>query len=350
MTPIARPRRRRLIPRLIPLYAVLIGANLAAWAWALIAFRHYPLLLGTALLAYGFGLRHAVDADHIAAIDAVTRKLMQRGQQPLGVGLAFSLGHSTIVIAATVGIALSALTLHGRFEQFHEIGSTIGSLVSSGFLLVLAGVNLVILRDVWRRYRMAAHAQGEDAAALAQQASAPAGLFSRALRPLFRLVTKSWHMYPVGVLFGLGFDTATEIGLLAIAAAEAGKGLPMYSILVFPALFTAGMTLVDSTDNVLMVHAYGWAMDDPRRKLYYNASITFVSAMVAIVIGGVEAVGLIGDKLGASGGVWSVAAGLNERFGELGYGIVALFIACWIGSVLFHRWRRPAAIPANPTR
>ena len=327
---------------LIPLYAALIAANLGAWAWALIAFRHYPLLLGTALLAYGFGLRHAVDADHIAAIDTVTRKLMQQGQRPLGVGLAFSLGHSTVVIAATLGIALTALSLHGRFEQFHEIGSTIGTLVSSTFLLVLAGVNLVILRDVWMRYRRAQ--QGDDAAlAAASNTSAPAGLFSRALRPLFALVTKSWHLYPVGVLFGLGFDTATEIGLLAIAAAEAGKGLPMYSILVFPALFTAGMTLVDSTDNVLMVHAYGWAMDDPRRKLYYNASITFVSALVAIVIGGVEALGLIADKLGASGGAWTLIAGLNERFGELGYGIIAAFIACWIGSVLFHRWRRPAA-------
>ncbi|MCP3723660.1 HoxN/HupN/NixA family nickel/cobalt transporter [Paraburkholderia sp. CNPSo 3272] len=326
--------------RLIPLYAALIAANLGAWAWALIAFRHYPLLLGTALLAYGFGLRHAVDADHIAAIDAVTRKLMQQGQRPLGVGLAFSLGHSTVVIAATLGIALTALSLHGRFEQYHEIGSTIGTLVSSTFLLVLAGLNLVILRDVWIRYRRAQ--QGDDAA-LAAGAPAPAGLLSRALRPLFALVTRSWHLYPVGVLFGLGFDTATEIGLLAIAAAEAGKGLPIYSILVFPALFTAGMTLVDSTDNVLMVHAYGWAMDDPRRKLYYNASITFVSALVAIVIGGVEALGLIADKLGASGGAWALIAGLNERFSELGYGIVAAFIACWIGSVLFHRWRRPAA-------
>ncbi|WP_395066723.1 HoxN/HupN/NixA family nickel/cobalt transporter [Paraburkholderia silvatlantica] len=336
MTRPAAPLRARLIA----LYAALIAANLGAWAWALIAFRHYPLLLGTAALAYGFGLRHAVDADHIAAIDAVTRKLMQQGQRPLGVGLAFSLGHSTIVMVATLGIALTALSLHGRFEQFREIGSTIGTLVSSTFLLVLAGVNLVILRDVWMRYR---RAQQGDGAALAAAAPAPAGLFSRALRPLFALVTKSWHLYPVGVLFGLGFDTATEIGLLAIAAAEAGKGLPLYSILVFPALFTAGMTLVDSTDNVLMVHAYGWAMDDPRRKLYYNASITFVSALVAIVIGGVEALGLIADKLGASGGAWTLIAGLNERFGELGYGIVAAFIACWIGSVLFHRWRRPAA-------
>ncbi|HTH60318.1 MAG TPA: HoxN/HupN/NixA family nickel/cobalt transporter [Paraburkholderia sp.] len=333
MTPAASLRSRIAV-----LYAGLFAANVAAWAVALIVFRHYPLLIGTALLAYGFGLRHAVDADHIAAIDAVTRKLMQQGKQPLGVGLAFSLGHSTVVIVATLGIALTALSLHGRFAPFREVGSTIGTLVSSGFLLVLAGVNLAILRDVWRRYRAA---QRSDDAQI--NAIAPAGLLSRALRPLFGFVTKSWHLYPVGVLFGLGFDTATEIGLLAIAASEAGKGLPLYSILVFPALFTAGMTLVDSTDNVLMVHAYGWAMDDPKRKLVYNASITFVSALVAIAIGGVEALGLLADKLGLGGGAWDVVAGLNDRFGELGYGIVTVLIACWIGSVLFHRWRRPRA-------
>ncbi|MFM0174199.1 HoxN/HupN/NixA family nickel/cobalt transporter [Paraburkholderia sediminicola] len=337
MTPTASLR-----PRLFTLYAVLIAANLGAWAWALVAFRHYPLLLGTALLAYGFGLRHAVDADHIAAIDAVTRKLMQTGKRPLGVGLSFSLGHSTIVILATIGIAWTAHSLHGRFETFKAVGGTIGTLVSASFLLVLAAVNLVILRDVWRRYR---HVQRSgELPAQTPDSIAPAGLLSRALRPLFRLVTKSWHMYPVGVLFGLGFDTATEIGLLAIAASEAGKGLPLYSILVFPALFTAGMTLVDSTDNVLMVHAYGWAMDDPKRKLYYNASITFVSAVVAIVIGGVEALGLLSDKLGLNGGVWDAVASVNERFGVLGYGIVAAFMACWIGSVLFHRWRRPDAV------
>ncbi|MFC0400961.1 HoxN/HupN/NixA family nickel/cobalt transporter [Paraburkholderia rhizosphaerae] len=361
MTPTST-RLRLPTRKLVILYAVLIGANLGAWAWALIAFRHYPLLLGTALLAYGFGLRHAVDADHIAAIDAVTRKLMQQGKQPLGVGLAFSLGHSTIVIAATIGIAATALSLHGRFDQFKAVGGTIGTLVSAGFLLVLAGVNLTILRDVWRRYRNDRrghgrgdehdrHAQrdGSQAAAsidvaAAAHAAAPAGLLSRALKPLFRVVTKSWHMYPVGVLFGLGFDTATEIGLLAIAAGEAGKGLPLYSILVFPALFTAGMTLVDSTDNVLMVHAYGWAMDDPKRRLYYNASITFVSALVAIAIGGIEALGLVADKLGFSGGAWDAVASINAHFGLLGYGIVAVFMACWIGSILFHRWRRaPAA-------
>ena len=328
-------------PRLFALYAVLLSANAAAWLWALLAFRHYPLLLGTALLAYGFGLRHAVDADHIAAIDTVTRKLMQEGKRPLGVGLAFSLGHSTIVIAATVGIAITALKLHDRFDSFKAIGGTIGTVVSALFLLVLAIVNLTILHDVWRRYR---HASQHDTTASMNpvaDAPGPTGLLTRALRPVFRVVTKSWHMYPVGVLFGLGFDTATEIGLLAIAAAEAGKGLPLWSILVFPALFTAGMTLVDSTDNVLMVHAYGWAMDDPKRKLVYNASITFVSAVVALAIGGIEALGLLQDRLSLSGGVWDSIGSLNDHFGALGYGIVATFAACWIGSVLFHRWRRP---------
>ncbi len=208
------------------------------------------------------------------------------------------------------------------------MGGTIGTLVSATFLLVLAAVNLVILRDVWTPLSScAARRRSRVIRVRSCRCRRTGGLLSRALRPLFRLVTKSWHMYPVGVLFGLGFDTATEIGLLAIAASEAGKGLPLYSILVFPALFTAGMALVDSTDNVLMVHAYGWAMDDPKRKLYYNASITFVSAVIAIVIGGVEALGLLSDKLGLSGGVWDAAASVNEQFGVLGYGIVAAFMA-----------------------
>ncbi|MGZ7175827.1 HoxN/HupN/NixA family nickel/cobalt transporter [Burkholderia gladioli] len=324
--------------QLFLLYAGLIGANLAAWIWALVALHDHPLLLGTAALAYGFGLRHAVDADHIAAIDTVTRKLMQDGKRPFSVGLFFSLGHSTIVILATLGIAISALALRSRFDGFKAVGGTIGTAVSAGFLLVLALINLVILRDIWRRYRRA-RAAGAEAAAH----HAPGGLLTRLLRPLFRLVTRSAHMYPVGLLFGLGFDTATEIGLLAIAAAQANQGLPLHAVLVFPALFTAGMTLIDSTDNVLMVHAYGWAMDDPKRKLAYNLSITFVSAAVALVIGGVEALGLAADKLGLAGGFWDAIGAINERFGAIGYGIVALFLACWVGSILFHRWRRASS-------
>ncbi|WP_186035264.1 HoxN/HupN/NixA family nickel/cobalt transporter [Burkholderia gladioli] len=333
--------------QLFLLYAGLIGANLAAWIWALVALHDHPLLLGTAALAYGFGLRHAVDADHIAAIDTVTRKLMQDGKRPFSVGLFFSLGHSTIVILATLGIAISALALRSRFDGFKAVGGTIGTAVSAGFLLVLALINLVILRDIWRRYRRA-RAAGAEAAAHHEHDTgshhhAPGGLLTRLLRPLFRLVTRSAHMYPVGLLFGLGFDTATEIGLLAIAAAQANQGLPLHAVLVFPALFTAGMTLIDSTDNVLMVHAYGWAMDDPKRKLAYNLSITFVSAAVALVIGGVEALGLAADKLGLAGGFWDAIGAINERFGAIGYGIVALFLACWVGSILYHRWRRASS-------
>ncbi|RQT65844.1 HoxN/HupN/NixA family nickel/cobalt transporter [Burkholderia cepacia] len=332
--------------RLLILYAGLIAANAAVWLWALAVLRDHPLLLGTAAIAYGLGLRHAVDADHIAAIDVATRKLMQDGQRPVSVGLFFSLGHSTIVIAATLGIALTAFALRDRFDAFREIGGTIGTAVSATFLLVLACVNLAILRDVWRRYR-GTHGHGHGHAHDAAHVHRPAGLMSRLLRPLFRFVSKSWHMYPVGVLFGLGFDTATEIGLLAIAAAQASQGLPVYTVMLFPALFTAGMTLIDSTDNVLMIHAYGWAMDDPQRKLLYNASITFVSAAVALAIGGIEAAGLLADKLSLTGPVRDALDAVGERFGSIGYGIVALFLVCWIASILFHRWQRAADAPAR---
>ncbi|AOI83416.1 nickel transporter [Burkholderia cepacia] len=332
--------------RLLILYAGLIAANAAVWLWALAVLRDHPLLLGTAAIAYGLGLRHAVDADHIAAIDVATRKLMQDGQRPVSVGLFFSLGHSTIVIAATLGIALTAFALRDRFDAFREIGGTIGTAVSATFLLVLACVNLAILRDVWRRYR-GTHSHGHGHAHDAAHVHRPAGLVSRLLRPLFRFVSKSWHMYPVGVLFGLGFDTATEIGLLAIAAAQASQGLPVYTVMLFPALFTAGMTLIDSTDNVLMIHAYGWAMDDPQRKLLYNASITFVSAAVALAIGGIEAAGLLADKLSLTGPVRDALDAVGERFGSIGYGIVALFLVCWIASILFHRWQRAADAPAR---
>ncbi|MGR3907795.1 HoxN/HupN/NixA family nickel/cobalt transporter [Burkholderia sp. SR8] len=328
--------------RLLMLYAGLIAANAAVWLWALAVLRDHPLLLGTAAIAYGLGLRHAVDADHIAAIDVATRKLMQDGQRPVTVGLFFSLGHSTIVIAATLGIALTAFALRDRFDAWRAIGGTIGTMVSATFLLVLACMNLAILRDVWRRYRSA-----PDHAHDTAHTHRTGGLVARLLRPLFRFVSKSWHMYPVGVLFGLGFDTATEIALLAIAAAQASHALPVYTIMLFPALFAAGMTLIDSTDNVLMLHAYGWAMDDPQRKLLYNASITLVSAAVALAVGGIEAAGLLADKLSLTGPVRDALDALGERFGTFGYGIVALFLVGWIASILCHRWLRAADATAR---
>jgi nickel/cobalt transporter (NiCoT) family protein len=329
------PLRSRRSARLI---GALIAFNVLAWAWALVAFRHHPLLLGTALLAYSLGLRHAVDADHIAAIDNVTRKLMQQGERPLTVGIFFSLGHSTVVVAATALIAATALAVQGRFAHFREVGGLIGTSVSALFLFAIAAMNLFVLRGVWRAFRRVRRGEPfhEDEAGVLALGGGP---LARVARPLLRLITRSWHMYPLGFLFGLGFDTATEIGLMGIAAAEATRGLPVWSILVFPVLFTAGMSLIDTADSLLMVGAYGWAYLKPIRKLYYNLTVTLVSVLIALLVGGVEALGLVADRLELKGGVWNVVAMLSEHFGTLGYAIVALFAVCWLVSALIYKWR-----------
>jgi high-affinity nickel-transport protein len=322
--------------RTIAIYAILIPANLLAWLWAWIAFRDQPVLLGTAVLAYTFGLRHAVDADHIAAIDNVTRKLMQSGKRPISVGLFFALGHSTVVVVASIFVALAVSALQSKFAGFKEVGGLIGTGVSAFFLLVVALANIVILVSVYRLFTAVKRGERfieEDLNVLLAQR----GIIGRALRSLFSIISKSWHMYPLGLLFGLGFDTATEIALLGIAASQGSEGMSMWSILVFPALFTAGMSLVDTTDAVLMVRAYGWAFIKPIRKLYYNMTITLVSVIVALVIGGVEALGLIGRKLDLTGSFWQGIEALNENFGALGYLIIAIFILSWMISVIIYR-------------
>lgn len=320
------------------IYALLIVANLAAWAWAFLAFHHHPVLLGTALLAYSFGLRHAVDADHIAAIDNVTRKLMQQGERPVAIGFFFSLGHSTIVVLASIAIAATATAFKSRIAGLHAIGGLIGTLVSAAFLLVIAAMNAVILVRLWRQFR-AVRAGATLAEAEMEGLLQGRGLIARLCRPLFRLVTRSWHMYPLGFLFGLGFDTATEVGLLGISAAQAGHGVPIWSILVFPALFTAGMALVDTTDGILMLGAYGWAFIRPLRKLYYNLTITLVSVLVAVVIGGIEALGLVADQLSLQGAFWDAIGALNDQFGVIGYLIIAIFAGAWGLSAAIYRWR-----------
>src|SRR5438105_2807099 len=320
-------RGGNLTARIVSISAILLAANALAWAWGLIAFHEHPLLLGTCFLAYSFGLRHAVDADHIAAIDNVTRKLMQEGKRPLTVGLFFSLGHSTVVILATIGVALATAAFRDRIEEFHAVGTMIGVSISAAFLLVIAAINVVILINVYGTFRRVKNGASYIAEDLDLQL-AKGGFFARIFHRLFRAIRRSWHMYPLGFLFGLGFDTATEIGLLGIAAAEASNGLPIWSILVFPALFTAGMTLLDTTNSVLMVGAYGWAFVKPVRKLYYNMTITFVSVVVAVVIGGVETLGLIAGKFELSGGVWDAVASLNDRFGMVGYLIIVVFALC----------------------
>jgi high-affinity nickel-transport protein len=321
------------------IYGVLLAFNVAAWLWAFVAFRHFPVLLGTAFLAYSFGLRHAVDADHIAAIDNVTRKLMQEGKRPVAVGFMFSLGHSTIVVLGSAAIAGTALLLQHRMDAVRNIGGIIGTLVSTLFLFGIAFANLIVLRSIYAafvRVRNGAPYMEEDLDLLL----AGRGFLARLFRPMFAMIRRSWHMYPLGVLFGLGFDTATEIGLLGISAAEASKGLPLWSIMVFPALFAAGMSLVDTTDNILMLGAYGWAFVNPLRKLYYNMTITCVSVIVAFVVGGIEALGLLTGQFALNGPFWEMVRRLNSNFGTLGYFIIGIFALSWIVSIAIYRWRR----------
>jgi nickel/cobalt transporter (NiCoT) family protein len=325
--------------KLLGIYGVLIAINVIAWIWALVAFREHPVLLGTALLAYGFGLRHAVDADHIAAIDNVTRKLMQEKKRPVAVGFFFSLGHSTVVVLASIAVAVTASAMQARFDHYKEIGGIIGTLVSSLFLFAIALMNLLILRAIykaWRNVRNGGAYIDDDFDMLL----ADRGFIARMFKPLFRMITRSWHMYPLGFLFGLGFDTATEIGLLGIAATQASKGLSPWAIMVFPVLFSAGMSLIDTLDGHLMLGAYGWAYLKPIRKIYYNMTITLVSVVVAVVIGGIEALGLLADQLKLQGPVWDAIGTLNDNFGTLGYIIIGIFVFSWIASVAIYRMKR----------
>lgn len=329
--------------RVLALYAVLIPANVAAWAWAIALFHDQPLLLGAAALAYGFGLKHAIDPDHIAAIDNVTRKLMQEGQRPIGVGLFFALGHASIVFIASLLVAATAGALQ-EVEALKTVGGVVSTLVSAGFLFVIGATNLTILPGLWRALRRLR--AGEEPAATAAL-PLPSGILARLLRPLFGLIRKSWHMVPLGLLFGLGFETATEIGVMGLSATQASTGAPLAVALVFPVLFAAGMTLVDTSDGVLMVGVYQWAFVEPRRKLYYNCVITLVSALIAIVIGGIETAGLLVSQLGAGGALASVAE-LAEQFNALGAVIIAVFIACWLLSMAVWSARRPVRASLNP--
>lgn len=328
-------------PRAVVLVTGLVLANLLAWGWAWQTFGHSGALMAASLLAWGYGLRHAVDADHIAAIDNVTRKMMQQGRRPYGVGAWFSLGHSSIVVLASAAIAATATAFQQNMGWFHDTGSLIGTAVSSLFLLAMAFINLVILRGIWRSFR--AFRQGKPFNA---DAVPSGGMMNWLFSKTFRLVNRSWHMYFVGFLFGLGFDTATEVGLLGISAAGASSGMSIWSIMIFPALFASGMALVDTIDNVLMVGAYGWAFNKPQRKLYYNMTITGTSVVVALVIGGLEALGLVMDKFNLSGGLWDAVGALNDNLGNAGFVVIGLFVACWIVSMVVYRWRGYDALPS----
>jgi high-affinity nickel-transport protein len=324
--------------RIITIYAFLLGYNVLTWILALIIFARTPALLLFALTAYTFGLRHAFDADHISAIDNVTRKLLQEKKRPVGVGFFFSLGHSTIVVGLTVFIAITTAAVK-NFDSVKAISGLIGTTVSAFFLLLIAAINIVILVDVYKTFRHVRRGGDYNELAL-DEALNKRGLMGRFFRPLLRMTNQSWKMYPIGLLFGLGFDTATEVGLLGIAATTAGQGIPVVAILLFPALFTAGMTLMDTTDSILMLGAYGWAFVKPIRKLYYNLNITLISVIVALVVGGLEALNILATELNWSGPIWDQIGNLNDNFGLIGVVIVFLFLANWAISTVIYRVKR----------
>ena len=330
------PQLRRTIAGL---YTLLLAINLLAWTWALLVLRAHPILLGTALLAYGFGLRHAVDADHIAAIDNITRKQMQEGRRPVTVGFYFAMGHATVVIIACIAIALTAARMVPYSAPgARSLGSLISTSVSAGFLLLIALMNLLVFRSVWRTFQHV-RAGGvyveEDFNLLLNSR----GFAARLFRPLFRLVRTGGHIWLLGFVFGLGFDTATEVALLGISGTQGAQGSSVWMILVFPALFAAGMALVDTTDGILMLGAYEWAFVKPLRKLFYNMAITLVSVAVAVGIGGIEALGLLESRLHLRGGFWESVAALNGNFNWLGFLIIGIFIVAWVTSVLIYRYK-----------
>jgi nickel/cobalt transporter (NiCoT) family protein len=296
-----------------------------------------PALTGLATLAYTFGLRHAFDADHIAAIDNTTRKLLQDGRRPLGTGFFFSLGHSTIVFGLTAALAVAAGTVHSQISNLQTYGSTIGASVSGVFLLLIGALNLLVLLEVvgvFRRMKRGQYEEQDLERALANQ-----GFLARfLLKRVGNRIDVSWKMYPLGVLFGLGFDTATEVALLAVTAGVATHQVPFLAVISLPLIFAAGMSLMDTLDGAFMSHAYGWAFSSPVRKVYYNISVTSLSVAVAWMVGAIELLQVLAAKLALHGPFWRLLAGVD--LGRLGYLVVGLFVATWLFSLTLWKTRR----------
>lgn len=333
--------------RLGSMLAVIVALHLVGWITLVALVEPAQLALGgkafgigIGLTAYMLGMRHAFDADHIAAIDNTTRKLMNDGQRPLAAGFFFSLGHSTVVFALAVLLATGVKAIVGPVRQdsssLHHYTGLIGTGVSGVFLYLIAVLNVIVLAGILRVF--ARLRRGEFNEAELEQQLDSRGLINRFLGRFTKAITKSWHMYPVGLLFGLGFDTATEIALLVLASTSAAAGLPWYAILCLPVLFTAGMCLLDTIDGSFMNFAYGWAFSNPVRKIYYNITITALSVAVALLIGSVELLGLVADEFGWRGPFWRWIAGLDLNV--VGFAVVAMFVVTWAVALLVWRLGR----------
>lgn len=315
--------------------------HLAGWGLLLAYAAQHPAFLALGGLAYTFGLRHAFDADHISAIDNTTRKLLQQGRKPVGVGFFFSIGHSTVVflIAVALGLAVKSIVqgVVGDNGQLKSIGGAVGTLVSGGFLVLIGILNLVILLDIVRVYRKMR--RGEyDRQGLDQELMA-GGVMTRIFGRMFRVVEHSWQMYPIGFLFGLGFDTASEVALLAISAGAAAQGLPFTAVISLPLIFAAGMSLMDTADGAFMSKAYSWAFASPIRKVFYNLTVTSLSVFVALFVGVVELAQILIQILHLHGGIFDAIAGF-DFIGKAGYVIVAAFVVAWVGAFTIYKVRR----------
>jgi high-affinity nickel-transport protein len=333
--------------RLGSMFAVIIALHVIGWGTLVFIVEpaHFSVGdkafgIGIGLTAYTLGLRHAFDADHIAAIDNTTRKLMNDGQRPLGVGFFFSLGHSSVVFGLALLIAAGLKAIIGPVKEdssaLHHYTSLIGTSVSGVFLYLIAIINVVILAGIVRVFTQMRRGV-YDEAALEEQLN-NRGFLNRFLGRFNKSITQSWQMYPLGVLFGLGFDTATEIALLVLAGTSAAAGLPWYAILCLPVLFAAGMSLLDTIDGTFMNFAYGWAFSKPVRKVYYNITITGLSVAVALMIGSIELLGLLAEQFGWSGGFWDWIAGINMNV--IGFVIVGMFVVTWVLALLIWRYGR----------
>jgi nickel/cobalt transporter (NiCoT) family protein len=333
--------------RLGSMLAVIVALHLVGWITlvGIVKPAHFTIGdkafgIGIGLTAYTLGLRHAFDADHIAAIDNTTRKLMNDGKRPLGVGFFFSLGHSSIVFGLALLLAVGLKAIIGPVKQdssaLHHYTGLIGTTVSGVFLYLIAIINVVILVGIFGVFRQMRRGS-YDEAELEKQLN-NRGFLNRFLGRFTRSITKSWHMYPVGALFGLGFDTATEVALLVLAGTSAAAGLPWYAILCLPVLFTAGMCLLDTLDGSFMNFAYGWAFSNPIRKVYYNITVTGLSVAVALLIGSVELLGLLANQFRWSGALWDWIGGIDLN--AIGFLIAGMFVVTWAIALLVWRCGR----------
>ncbi|MBO0682644.1 MAG: HoxN/HupN/NixA family nickel/cobalt transporter [Candidatus Dormibacteraeota bacterium] len=340
MSALARAFDRGERRRLGGFFTLVLLLHLLGWGLLVLYGFGHPAFLGLGGLAYTFGLRHAFDADHIAAIDNTTRKLLQEKRRPVGVGFFFSLGHSTVVflIAVLLGLAVKTVvqSVVSGSGELNRLGGLLGTSVSGVFLVVIGVLNLLILLDILRLYRRMRRGQ-YDRDGLQQELVA-GGLMTRIFGRAFRVVSSSWHMYPIGFLFGLGFDTASEVALLAVSAGAAANGVPFGAVISLPLIFAAGMSLMDTADGAFMSKAYSWAFSNPIRKVFYNLTVTSLSVFVALFVGLVELSQILIKTLDLEGSVFAFVADLN--FGVLGFVIVGAFVATWAVALFVFKVRR----------